>query len=328
MLSQSDFDNKKLLFINSSDESFRKLKFSNDNIEVWDDKNKKLNKISCHIIFAVFIIGECTLSSKLIKEFKEMGISLFLLNNRLRTISELVCVAEGNYLLRLKQYSLSEKTEFLMAKKLVLNKLENQIDLLEEYKNRDFTSLRYDARRGLLNDVSFCSIQGTEGFIASRYFSFIFEEQGWRRRAPTAKEDIINFLLDIGYSMLFNLVDSCLRLYGFDTYKGFYHRLFFQRKSLSCDIMEPFRVLVDKEVLKAYNLKIVNEKDFKYYNGYYHFKRPDYSYKYVKLFGKMLTKYKDEIYRYCTQFYKHISDPTKHEFPIYSYKNKNDFTNI
>jgi len=319
MLSQTDFDNKKLVVIRAKTDSMRKLKFVNENIEIWDDENHKLNKVSSHIIFAVFIVGECTLTSKLIREFKDRGISLFLLNNRFKPVSEIVSIAEGNFLLRMKQYGMGEEKELKMAKILALNKMENQIDLLEEYRKYDYTTMRYDARSPLLTSNDFYSLQGTEGYIASHYFSFIFAEQGWRRRAPTAKEDIINFLMDIGYSMLFNLTDACLRLFGFDTYKGFYHKLFYQRKSLNCDIMELFRIWVDKAILKAYNLKIVNEKDFSYYDGYYHFKKGDSSFKYIKLFTDMLTENKDKLYRYCTEFYRYVSNPDKYEFPIYSY---------
>jgi CRISPR-associated protein Cas1 len=60
-----------------------------------------------------------------------------------------------------------------------------------------------------------------------------------------------------------------LRLYGFDVYKGFYHKLFFNRKSLASDIMEPFRCVIDKALLKAFNLKQINEKDFKIVDGRY-----------------------------------------------------------
>ena len=52
--------------------------------------------------------------------------------------------------------------------------------------------------------------------------------------------------MDIGYTYLFNFIDALLRLYGFDTYLGFYHKEFYQRKSLVCDVVEPFRCIIDK----------------------------------------------------------------------------------
>ena len=57
--------------------------------------------------------------------------------------------------------------------------------------------------------------------------------------------------LDIGYTMLFNIVDAMLQIYGFDTYYGVFHRCFYMRKSLVCDIMEPMRPIIDYEIRKA-----------------------------------------------------------------------------
>ena len=73
--------------------------------------------------------------------------------------------------------------------------------------------------------------------------------------------------MDIGYTQIFNFIDSILRLYGFDTYKGVYHKLFFARKSLACDIEEPFRSIIDKALLKAHNLNQINPDDFVFEKG-------------------------------------------------------------
>ena len=50
-----------------------------------------------------------------------------------------------------------------------------------------------------------------------------------------------------------------------DIYKGkegVYHRLWFKRKSLICDLMEPFRCIVDRTIRTAINRKQFSEKDF------------------------------------------------------------------
>lgn len=71
---------------------------------------------------------------------------------------------------------------------------------------------------------------------------------------PRTRADIPNLLMDIGYTFIYNFVEANLNLYGFDIYKGFYHQLFFERKSLVCDLVEPFRCLIDKQIRKMYNL--------------------------------------------------------------------------
>ena len=49
---------------------------------------------------------------------------------------------------------------------------------------------------------------GIEGNFSSIYFKKHFESIGWNNRAPQAREDIPNLLLDIGYTYLFNYVDD------------------------------------------------------------------------------------------------------------------------
>lgn len=57
-------------------------------------------------------------------------------------------------------------------------------------------------------------------------------------------------------------LEVLLESYGFDTYCGVLHKQFYMRKSLVCDIVEPFRVLIDDAVKKAINLKQIKEEDF------------------------------------------------------------------
>jgi len=105
-----------------------------------------------------------------------------------------------------------------------------------------------------------------------------------------------------------------LKLFGFDTYKGVYHTLFFQRKSLACDLMEPFRPLIDKEILKAYNLKQIDEKDFSFKNGSYSLSWKNQA-KYSKIFLGMLVSQKSHIFRYIRDYYRYFMRPDKYKFP-------------
>lgn len=317
MISLPDFREKKILFIASSKDLESNLKFSNGNIKLYRE-GKCINQISCTLVICIFIIGEVTLTSGIIKNIKEFGISLFLMNSSLKTYAEILSVAEGNYTLRGVQYNLSEDFELGLAKKLMNNKIQNQLSLIKEYNK--LPTINSEEILQKLDEVdNYESLLGTEGSISKIYFKSLFSDIGWYRRAPTTKEDIPNFMLDIGYYFLFNFTDSCLRLFGFDTYKGFYHKLYFQRKSLTCDIMEPFRVIIDKSLLKAYNLKMINEKDFVYKNGSYGFKEFWNRRKYADIFLSAITDRKDDMYEYVLNFYRHVQNPEKYKFPIFKY---------
>lgn len=105
--------------------------------------------------------------------------------------------------------------------------------------------------------------------MAKLYFKHEFDCVDWKGRKPRIKSDYVNSILDIGYSMLFNVIDSLLDLFGFDVYCGVLHKEFYMRKSLVCDLMEPFRPIIDTQIRKSINLKQFSESDFNFRNGAY-----------------------------------------------------------
>lgn len=125
----------------------------------------------------------------------------------------------------------------------------------------------------------------------------------WKGRNPRIKSDFLNVTLDIGYNLLFNMVDSLLQVYGFDVYCGVYHKEFYMRKSLSCDLMEPIRPIIDLKVRKAVNLKQIKADDFQVFNN-----RWTLSYKkspeYIGMFMDELLEYKEEMFLYIQDYYR------------------------
>jgi CRISP-associated protein Cas1 len=97
-----------------------------------------------------------------------------------------------------------------------------------------------------------------------------------------------------------------------------YHRTWYQRKSLALDIMEPFRCIIDKALLKAYNLKQINEKDFSFQNGQYLL---DWklSKKYSSIFLKEIMAYKKEMFYFVKDYYKFFMKGREH-FPEFEIK--------
>lgn len=297
------------------------IRLLNENI-VFSKDDKIINRISCHKAFAVFIIGEITLTSKLIQEANDFGVSFFLLKRSFNLYASIQSIAEGNYLLRMLQYKLDEKAELTLAKKLILNKINNQLKLIKpQLETTKYKQLLLKTSKDVENSKDSQSLMGTEGNISKLYFTTYFESIDWLRRVPRTKQDTPNLLLDIGYTFLFNFIDSLLQLYGFDTYKGIYHKLFFQRKSLSCDIMEPFRCIIDKALLKAYNLNQIDEKDFKFQGGRLNL---DYkkSNKYSRIFMEAIMDQKEEMYTYTRGFYLHLMNPEKNKFPEFKIKTR------
>ena len=314
MISLPDFKEKQLLYIRAERGVFNKIRFQNDNIVFLKD-DAIINRASCHKVFAVFVLGDITITSGLMKDGIKHGVSFFFLKDNFESYANFGAVAEGHYLLRMRQYGLSEKQELNMAKTTVKNKIANQCALLKERKlARGMFKDKEDMFATVEKAKSHDSLRGIEGSASRRFFEEYFGSINWVRRAPRAKQDIPNYLMDVGYSMLFNCMDSLLRLYGFDTYKGFYHKLFFQRKSLAGDVMEPFRCVIDKQILKAFNLGQIDEKDFKVVNGKYTIEF-EKSRKYAELFMEAIMERKEELYNFTHGLYRHVMNDEKHEFP-------------
>ena len=314
MLSLPDFREKQILFITAEKDTQNKIRFWNENVR-YEADDKVINQLSCHKILAIFIIGDFSITTKLIQNCKKYGISLFLLKNNFEVYAEINSMANGNYLLREKQYNLDKSIELDIAKHVVKNKIYNQYALLAESKKiNNQEPLFQKSENKIKRAKTHQELLGIEGSHTKDYFLLYFKDIGWNRRMPRAKVDITNVLMDIGYTFLFNFVDSLLCLYGFDSYKGFYHKLFFQRKSLACDMVEPFRCLIDKQIVKSYNLKQINEKDFFVKKGSVLLSY-DKQQKYLKIFANCVMAQKEDLFTYIRDFYYCVlNDKTNYPF--------------
>jgi CRISP-associated protein Cas1 len=307
MMSVPDLKEKQIVFVGGSEICENQLSLKNENILLRKPDGTK-NRISCHKVLAVFVVGECTITSKLIRKCQEQGVSLFLLNSRFRQYCAMPALAEGNYALRARQYAFDQ--DLAVAKNIVQNKISNQRQLLRKAKlNMASESVLSSALEKAAEAETLDSLRGIEGNAAKEFFGQYFSEQKWYRRMPRTKVDISNLLLDMGYTMLFNMVDACASLHGFDTYKGIYHQLFFQRKSLVCDLMEPFRCIVDLELKKSYNLKRIREGEFEFSQGKYLLPY-EYQGRYVGIFAEAIMAHKEDIFCYVRDYYYCVLNET------------------
>jgi CRISP-associated protein Cas1 len=317
MLYKEDFLEKLFVFIElKKDENT--FKFSNDNLVLYKE-GKIVNKISLHKIFVVFVIGNCTFTSSFVEKLRKFGISIYLLKQNLECYASIESYASGNFLLRYQQYHLTDLKELNIAKSIIKNKIETQIRLIHKYEKINLKSEILKSNKKIDSVTNSQELLGVEGNVSKLYFQTVFKEFHWTSRRPRSKEDINNFLMDMGYTYLFNIIDSMLRIYGFDTYKGVYHKLFFQRKSLACDIMEPFRVIIDYAIIKAWNLKKIDEADFDLDKINITLKYSSNS-KYIYIFLKEILNYKSDIYDYIQKYYRHIMNSTDNPMPEFKFK--------
>ena len=134
MLSLPDFRYKQIA-IHQAGGNGEKLRFRADNIVIEDKDGKVIFQNTCHQLLALFIIGEMSLTSIAIKKAVDFAFPIILMNRNMKVIARINCGAEGNTLLRKKQYSAQERN-FEIAKKLVCIKIQNQRQLLKDLRYR------------------------------------------------------------------------------------------------------------------------------------------------------------------------------------------------
>lgn len=305
MLSISDFPKKQIIFLITSQGD--KLSFSNDNVVVKDKNGTIKHQSTCYRLFMICVIGNISITSGLIQRSKKFGFSICLMSTTFKVYEVLGARMEGNTLLRQHQYAYVGTS---IGRKIEQNKIANQSATLKQIRNKseylkDGIEMLDKLMEALKTETDYLTIMGIEGNAAKIYFPRMYENVKWTGRKPRIKNDYINVTLDIGYTMLFNIVDAILQVYGFDTYYGVFHRCFYMRKSLVCDIMEPMRPIVDYAIRRAINLGQCKNDDFEEYNNQWHLKYTRSS-TYVQFLMSAILEYKDDIFIYIQKYYRYF----------------------
>mgnify|MGYP005945330343 CR=1 FL=1 len=305
MLNVNDFSKKQIIVLlaNQGD----KLSFSNDNIVVRDKDGKIKHQSTCYRLFMIFIVGNISITSGLIQRSKKFGFAICLMSTTFKVYEVLGSRMEGNTLLRKHQYAYSETD---IGRKIEQNKIINQTEVLKQIRNKseylkEGINLLENLSSTLESETDYLTIMGIEGNAAKIYFPRMFENVKWNGRKPRIKNDYINVTLDIGYTMLFNIVDAILQVYGFDTYYGVFHKCFYMRKSLVCDIMEPMRPIIDYSVRKAINLGQCKEEHFEEYNRRWCLKYKNNP-AYIQFLMTSILEFKNDIFMYIQKYYRYI----------------------
>lgn len=303
MLNANDFKKKQIVFLFTNEGD--KLSFLNDNIIVKNKEGGIKYQSTCYRLFMICVVGNISITSGLIQRSKKFGFSICLMTTTFKVYEILGARMEGNTLLRKHQY---EYTENDIGRKIEQNKIKNQSQILKNIRGKnqimkEGIELLDKMVVQLEQQLEYLEVMGIEGNAARVYFSRVFDNVDWKGRKPRIKNDYVNVTLDIGYTMLFNIVDAILQVYGFDTYYGVFHKCFYMRKSLACDLMEPIRPVVDYQVRKSINLGQCKENDFEVINNRWCLKYKSNP-QYIQFLMNAILEYKDDIFLYIQQYYR------------------------
>lgn len=307
MFTNKDVEHKTIYVVNCIKD--RNLRVSNGELLLEEiDEKKTLTKLPFQKILALFVVGHIHVTTPLLEKCKKFNVALIVMKPSFRPVFFWADAAEANYLLRQKQHSLP-KSDIRIAKWLVQEKVKNQLKTLRNTRKKDpmttnAETVCVNALENWLPKISnYDKLMGLEGYVSKAFFSAYFQDLGWKERLPRTKCDALNATLDIGYTMLFNYIECFVRMFGFDIYVGVYHRLWFKRKSLICDLVEPFRCIIDKTVRNAFNRRQFKTNDFQIHKGEFRLKI-DKNGDYMKVFFDALIPYKMEVFCFIRSYYR------------------------
>ena len=151
------------------------------------------------------------------------------------------------------QITWEDDVKAVIWRDIVSEKIRKQSDFLMELGKFQEAQLLSE----YIGQVELADTTNREGHAAKVYFNGIFGMDFTR-----SAENPINVALNYGYSLILSTVNREVTANGYLTQLGIFHDNMYNHFNLSCDIMEPFRILVDRWV---YDLKPTKfEKDEKH----------------------------------------------------------------
>ncbi len=205
------------------------------------------NTVRVHISEISVLIIENTASSitsALLNELTKQKIKVIFCDEKQNPSSELVSYY-GCHDTALKLRTQIEWTEFNKQSvwtTVISEKIKNQAINLE-YFSLDESNILYS----YLEELEFNDETNREGHAAKVYFNAMFGKKFSR-----SDENFINAMLNYGYSIILSCFNREIVSNGYSTMLGIFHNNMFNGFNLGCDLMEPFRPIIDRAV-KEYN---------------------------------------------------------------------------
>ena len=216
------------------------LRYNNMNIR----KNESLKQVNISEIGVLLIEStSVSITSALLSELMKNKIKVIFCDETHNPESELIPYYGGyDSSERIKsQIFWDDEIKENLWTLIVFEKIRKQMEVLKYFNLKEYKLLE-----NYMFQVEHFDLTNREGHAAKVYFNSLFGVNFNR----DDKENVINMALDYGYSILLSLFNREVVSNGYITNIGLFHRNKFNPFNLSCDLMEPFRPLVDKLVVE------------------------------------------------------------------------------
>lgn len=149
------------------------------------------------------------------------------------------------------QIQWSEDVKGAVWADIVAEKIRKQADFLSDSGKENEATLLHS----YLMQIEPHDATNREGHAAKVYFNGIFGMDFTR-----SEENSINAALNYGYGIILSAFNREIVALGYLTQLGIFHDNMFNRFNLSCDLMEPFRILIDRKVKEMNPIDFASEE--------------------------------------------------------------------
>ena len=234
-----------------------KISYKNRFLVVKQDNDERyihLSEIDTIIVDSISV----SISAYLLKEIADAKINMIFCDEKHNPFGELSpYYSRHNTSKKIKEQIGWKQTEKdKLWSKIVKNKIVNQSMLLQK-----IGAPKSELVLSYVEEVVDGDKTNREGHSAKVYFNSLFGNKFVRNN-----NDKINAALNYGYAILLSTVNKEVVSNGYLTQLGIHHKNEFNEFNLTCDLMEPFRIVIDNFVYynqerkfdTEYKLDIVN----------------------------------------------------------------------
>lgn len=206
---------------------------------------RKDTTVKIHISEISLLMIESTavsLTAALLNELTKKKIKVIFCDEKRNPSSELVSYY-GSHDTSAKvrdQIQWSEQKKAVIWTEIVTEKIRKQAAVLREY-GRDEANLLEQ----YIGEMEYGDATNREGHAAKVYFNALFGMSFTR-----TQENSINAALNYGYGVVLSMFNREIVMNGYLTQLGLFHNNMFNPFNLGSDLMEPFRILVDRQAKK------------------------------------------------------------------------------
>ena len=155
-----------------------------------------------------------------------------------------------------KQIAWKQKTKEAVWTEIVSEKIRKQKELLTLQRKDEAELLGQ-----YLTEITWNDGTNREGHAAKVYFNALFGMDFTR-----TEDNYINAGLNYGYSIILSAFTREIVANGYITQLGLFHDNMFNQFNLASDLMEPFRVLIDQQVIQMMPTKLEKEEKMQLVN--------------------------------------------------------------